>query len=71
MFAWLDTMAFIAKMKVENFFENEEGDVNVVSIVVLIGIAVLLAVLFRTQITELLTKLFETLNKNAIDAVSK
>ena len=58
------------KMKAMKFFNNEEGDVNVVSIVVLIGVAVLLAMLFKTQISDLLTTLFEAINQNASDAVT-
>ena len=39
-----------AKVGLDDFLRNEEGDVNVVSIVVLIGIAVLLAVYFKDEI---------------------
>lgn len=55
---------------VRDFLTDEQGDVNVVSIVVLIGIAVLLAVLFREQITALLESLFSTISGNATNAVS-
>lgn len=53
------------------FFEEERGDVNVVSIVVLIGIAVLLAVLFKDQIGKLLQNLFNQISKSANDVVTK
>lgn len=59
-----------AKMKLNEFCKKENGDVNVVSIVVLIGIAVLLAILFRGAIEDLLKSLFETIEKNATSAVS-
>lgn len=49
---------------------KEDGDVNIVSIVVLIGIAVLLAVLFRKNIEKLLNSLFQTIFNNANKAVS-
>ena len=55
---------------VHDFFTDEKGDVNIVSIVVLIGIAVVLAVLFRSQIEGLLQTLFESIGKNAEEAVS-
>ena len=48
---------------------KEDGDVNIVSIVVLIGIAVLLAVLFRKNIEKLLNSLFQTIFNNANKAV--
>lgn len=55
---------------VQDFLHDEQGDVNIVSIVVLIGIAVLLAVLFREQIEKLLKTLFTTISGNATKAVS-
>ena len=54
----------------KSFKEEERGAVDIVAIVVMIGIAVLLAVLFRTQITNLLNNLFGTIGENATQAVS-
>lgn len=62
-------MAFMAKMKVMNMLSDESGDVNIVSIVVLIGIAVLLAVFFKEEIMELLQGLFDTISGTANEAV--
>ncbi len=59
-----------AKMKLQEFCKKEDGDVNVVSIVVLIGIAVLLAIIFRGAITNLLNTLFGTIENNAVNAIS-
>lgn len=59
-----------AKMKLQEFCKKEDGDVNVVSIVVLIGIAVLLAIIFRGAITNLLNSLFSTIEGNASNAIS-
>lgn len=59
----------IAKVKFMQFCTNEKGDVNIVSIVVLIGIAVLLAVIFKDNIKELLEKLFNTITGTATNAV--
>ncbi len=55
---------------IHGFLTDEQGDVNIVSIVVLIGIAVVLAVLFRTQIEGLLGTLFDAIGSNAEKAVS-
>lgn len=65
-------MMFFAMMMQakQNFLEEERGAVDIVAIVVLIGIAVLLAVLFKNQVTGLLNSLFEVINKNATNAVN-
>ncbi len=58
-----------AKAKLGKFISDEKGDVNVVSIVVLIGIAVLLAILFKDKITGLLNTLFGAINNSATNAI--
>lgn len=58
------------KLKVQNFIKSEKGAVDIVAIVVLIGIAVLLALVFKDQMTTLLNSLFETITGTANDAVS-
>ncbi len=62
-------MGTMAKMKLRKFFSDEKGEVNIVAIVVLIGIAVLLALIFKDQIESLLETLFGTITENANDAV--
>lgn len=62
-------MGTMAKMKLRKFFSDEKGEVNIVAIVVLIGIAVLLALIFKDKIEQLLTKLFGTITENADKAV--
>ncbi len=59
-----------AKIKFGKFFSEEDGDVNIVSIVVLIGVAVLLAIIFRGAITNLLNSLFATIEGNATNAIN-
>lgn len=54
---------------VHNFITDEKGDVNIVSIVVLIGIAVLLAVIFRDRIETLIGTLFDTIDNSAAEAI--
>lgn len=66
----LNMMMVAAKVKLNRFLRNEKGDVNIVSIVVLIGIAVLLAIVFKDAIGELLTDLLETIKGNATGAVN-
>ena len=62
-------MAIAAQSKVRDFVKKENGDVNIVSIVVLIGIAVVLAIIFRKQISDLINNLFNTIGNNANDVI--
>ncbi len=61
--AWLSN-------KVANFVASERGDVNVVSIVVLIGIAIILAFAFRKGISAILETLINTIRGNATKTIS-
>ena len=58
------------QMKMKAFFTKEDGAVDIVAIVVLIGIAVLLALVFQKQLTDLIEKLFGSITGNALDAVN-
>ncbi len=58
------------KAKVAEFLKEEKGEVNIVAIVVLIGIAVILAVVFKEQILNLLNTLFAAISGNATNAVT-
>lgn len=62
-------LGIMAKLKLRDFFSDEKGEVNIVAIVVLIGIAVLLALIFKEQIEGLLETLFGTITENANNAV--
>lgn len=66
----LDHLYFMIRCNLKNFLTDEEGAVDIVAVVVLIGIAVLLAVVFRNQIQDLLNNLFESINNTAQQAVS-
>lgn len=55
----------------QDFMTDEDGEVNIVTIVVLIGIAVLLAIVFRKQVENLINSLFKTINKSATNAIKK
>ena len=54
-----------AKAKLYTFTHDERGDVNIVSIVVLIGVAVLLALLFKGAIGNLLKSLLNTIGNRS------
>ncbi len=59
-----------AKLRLKSLLSDEKGEVNIVAIVVLIGIAVLLALVFKEQIEGLLTDLFTTIKGSATSAVT-
>lgn len=68
----LDTMMMylnIAKLKAEDFFKDENGAVDIVAIVVLMGIVVLVALVFKDKLSGLVTDLFKTITRNAKNAV--
>lgn len=56
-------------IRFDDFKKEERGAVDIVAIVVMIGIAVILAALFRTQISNLLTSLFSTITEKATETV--
>ena len=58
------------QMKIKAFFTKEDGAVDIVAIVVLIGIAVLLALVFKERLEKLLETLFGTITEGANNAVS-
>lgn len=68
--AMLNVMRAYAKCKLNAFLKEEKGAVDIVAIVVMIGIAVLLAVVFKGAITNLLNDLFDVIGKSAKGAVS-
>lgn len=70
MLNYVNSMLFKAKMAVENFFAEENGEVNVVAIVVLIAVAVVLALFFKDQIGELLETLLEGISSKAGTALN-
>ena len=66
----IKALGLFAKAKLNCFLHDERGDVNIVSIVVLIGVAVLLAIVFKDAIGELLESLLNTIKNNATGAVN-
>ena len=59
----------LTKKHAEQFIYDERGDVNVVSIVVLIGVAIVLAVVFKKQASKLIKDLFSKITTNAENAI--
>ncbi len=70
MFTNLRVMGGLLLDKLKRRLTDETGAVDVVAIVVLIGIVVLLAIIFKDQIADLLNSLFGTIEENATNAVN-
>lgn len=70
----LDRIYLMAKWKaegmLEEFFFDEEGDVNILSMILLMAIAVLAAIAFRKQLATLIDNLFKTIT-NQTDNLTK
>ena len=69
MMNYLDMFLLTVKLKVMGFLKEEKGASEIVAIVVLLGIAVLLAIVFKDEIGKLITKLLETITGNATNVV--
>ena len=63
------TVALGMKGKVMKFINAEEGEVNIVTTDVLIGIAVALAVIFKGHVTNLVNTLMLSITGSATNAV--
>lgn len=69
MFNMIQLAAMTVSTKIRAFAKEEKGAVDIVAIVVLIGIAVLLATVFKESIEELLRGLFKEITSGATEAV--
>ena len=65
----LDLLYLQAKSQISNFLNEEKGEVNIVATVVLIGIAVGLAVIFKDAITNLIKDLLNQISGTAKNAI--
>ncbi len=61
---------FAVKRALNKVFREENGEVNIISTVVLIGIAVMLATLFKDKAAEVLKELMDTIKGQAKTAVT-
>ncbi len=56
----LDKIYIGMKNRVNNFLANEDGAVDIVAIVVLCGIVIAVAVIFRDELQKVVESLFQT-----------
>lgn len=67
----LNNLYWKARTGLQKFLRDEKGDVNIVSIVVLIGIAVMLALIFKDAIVGLIEGLLGQIEINANNAIQR
>lgn len=70
LYAKLMTIFYVTGFKVKNFFKEEKGAVDIVAVVVLIGVAVLLAIVFKDSLGDLIESLFDTISGNSTGVVN-
>lgn len=70
MWTALNFLYIALRARASEFVKEERGAVDIVAVVVLIGIAVLLAIVFKDQIGGLLTTLLNTIRDKATDTVN-
>lgn len=69
MFHYMDAALLNMRAMMNKFLHNEDGGVNIVEIVVIVGIAVALAIVFKDEIADLLDTLLGAIKTNAGKAV--
>lgn len=65
LFIYGQIMAGRAKESVKNFWKQEKGGSEIVAVIVLIAIVMLLAVLFKDQLSDLVERIWNSINANA------
>lgn len=65
----VDRMYIAAQAKWNKFRKEERGDVNIVSIVVLCGIVIALAIVFRDQLAKVIENVLKTVQGRADSVV--
>lgn len=65
----LTMMKMWLQAKLGKFVKDEKGEVNIVAMVILIGIAVVLAIIFKDAIGGLINSLLNQIKGNATNAI--
>lgn len=67
---FMDSQLLKLQVKAQHFLKDEGGAVDIVAIVVLIGIAVILAGLFKDGISNLINDLLNTITGSAKNKIN-
>lgn len=69
MFDFLNRLYIVLAMQLNDLLEEEKGAVDLITIVVLIGIAIVLAVVFRDKMKDILNTLLGNISNSATQAM--
>lgn len=58
-----------AKVAVKEFFTNEQGDTNFISVIIILCVVVALAVVFRENIADIVNAAWKSIFKDTKDAL--
>lgn len=61
---------FMAKAKLNQLWEDETGDTNIIAIILILAIVIALAIVFKTQLSTLFNKIWTSLFSNVDGALS-
>ena len=61
----LDALYIGAMIHIKNFFTDEKGSVDLVTIVILVAIALALAVIFKKKISDLMKNMFDSMDQSS------
>ena len=67
----LDKWYIAGMTRFHRFKTEERGDVNIVSIVVLCGIVIFLAIIFRDALKDVIEGVLETVKEEATNAITE
>ena len=65
MMNYINAMIIMAQLKIRRFFSKEDGAVDIVAIVILVGVAVALAIIFRNALGKLVKDLMSGITDDA------
>lgn len=57
------------KKNVTELLKNESGEANIIAIILILAIVIALAIIFRSQLTALFNKIWDSLFKNVDNAL--
>ncbi len=66
----LMNLEFKAKQRIIEFVYDEDGEVNIIAMIVLLAIAIALAVVFREYIIGLFKRIWGAINSSADNAIA-
>ncbi len=58
-----------AQLAINKFLNDEKGEANIIAMILILVIVISLVIIFREQLQEIVTKIWDNINKN-VDAAN-